>query len=162
VLVTGAVRAVASGVVAVPLPAALLGLGAGATYALYTIFSKIAVARIDTWGALFWSFGFASIALLFVAPPVEPLTRMPAALPRLLALGLVPTLFAYALYLRALRELRASTASMLAAIEPVVATLLGAAFFAERIALEQVIGIVLIVGGAAVIARRAAGATEGV
>jgi drug/metabolite transporter (DMT)-like permease len=153
VLVTGAVGAVLTGTIEMGAGAVLLGLGAGFTYALYTIFSKLALARTTPIPALFWSFGFASVALAFVAPPLEPLTRDAAAVPRLLALGLIPTLLAYFLYLRALRELKASTASMLASIEPAVATLLGALFFAERITLPQLAGIALIVAAAAMLAR---------
>lgn len=153
VLVTGALGAIVTGTVEVGAAAILLGLCAGSTYALYTIFSKLALQRTEPVPALFWSFGFAALALAVVAPPLEPLTRDPAALPRLLALGLVPTLLAYFLYLRALRELRASTASMLAAIEPAVATILAALFFAERIATTQMVGITIIVAAAATLAR---------
>ena len=156
VLVTGALRAIVTGTVHAGAAALMLGLGAGFTYALYTIFSKLALQRTEPVPALFWSFGFASVALAVLAPPLEPLTRDTAALPRLLALGLVPTLLAYFLYLRALRELQASTASMLASIEPAVATVLGAIFFAERIAPVQILGIAIIVAAAGMLAASAA------
>lgn len=154
VLVTGALQAVAAGEVGVRPAAILLGLASGFTYALYTIFSKLALERTDPVSALFWSFGFAALALTLAAPPFEPLTRDAADLPRLLALGIVPTLLAYFLYLRALRTLAASTASMLAAIEPAVATLLAAAVFREHVGAWQVSGILLIVIAAALLARR--------
>jgi drug/metabolite transporter, DME family len=152
VLVTGAVRAVATGEATVGATAILLGLASGLTYALYTVFSKLALARTDPVSALFWSFGFAALALAFAAPPIPPLLRNPPDLPRLLALGLVPTLLAYFLYLRALRILAASTASMLAAVEPAVATLLAAAIFREHVSLEQIPGIVLIIVAAVILA----------
>jgi drug/metabolite transporter, DME family len=155
VLVTGAVRAVVTGQATVGVAALLLGLGSGFTYALYTIFSKVALAKTDPVSALFWSFGFAALALAFAAPPIPPLLRDTADLPRLLALGIVPTLLAYFLYLRALRTLAASTASMLAAVEPAVATLLAAVVFREHVSLEQIPGIVLIVIAAVMLAAGA-------
>lgn len=154
-LVTGALGAILTGTVDVRPAAIALGLGAGFTYALYTVFSKLALDRTTTVPALFWSFAFASLALAVLAPPIEPLTRDISALPRLLALGLVPTLLAYSLYLRALPELQASTASMLASVEPAVATILGAIFFAERVSPAQLAGIALIVLAAVLIARSA-------
>lgn len=148
-LVTGALRTLVAGRAAVTTLAAGIGLGSGLTYALYTIFSKVALRRYPPLTALFWSFAFASIALLFVEPPLEPLLRSPDALPLLIALGLVPTLFPYLLYLSALRWLRASTAAMLACIEPVAATLLAAWLLHERLDALQAAGMVLIVLAAA-------------
>ena len=154
-LVTGAIRSLAAGDARISPAAALIGLGAGFAYALYTIFSKIALRRYDALGALFWSFGFAALFLAVLAPPLAPALRTPAAIPLLLGLGLVPTLLAYFLYLIGLRRLQPTTASMLACAEPVIATLLAGALLGERISAEQVLGMALIVGAAASLARRA-------
>lgn len=153
-LVTGAVRSLVAGDARITPVAALIGLGAGFAYALYTIFSKVALRRYDALGALFWSFGFAALFLAVVAPPLGPALRAPGAIPLLLGLGLGPTLLAYFLYLIGLRRLRPTTASMLACVEPVIATLLAGALLGERIAGEQVLGMALIVGAAVSFARR--------
>lgn len=154
-LVTGAVRSIAAGDARISPAAALIGLGAGFAYALYTIFSKIALRRYDALGALFWSFGFAALFLAVLAPPLAPALRAPAAIPLLLGLGLMPTLLAYYLYLIGLRRLEPTTASMLACAEPVIATLLAGALLGERITVEQLLGMALIVSAAASLARRA-------
>jgi drug/metabolite transporter (DMT)-like permease len=154
-LVTGALRSLAAGDARLTPVAAVIGLGAGFAYALYTIFSKVALGRYDALGALFWSFGFAAVFLALLAPPLGPVLRAPAAFPLLLGLGLLPTLLAYLLYLIGLHRLRPTTASMLACVEPVIATLLAGVLLGERIAAEQVLGMSLIVGAAGWFARAA-------
>jgi drug/metabolite transporter, DME family len=122
-LVTGAAGALLRGTATLPPAALLLGLGAGATYALYTMFSKVATERYGP-----------ALAVLVVrlraarARPSPrrrtPFLRAPQHALLLLALGIVPTLLPYALYLRRLRELRASTAPCSHRLEPVIAALL--------------------------------------
>lgn len=160
-LVTGAVGALLHGTA--PLSSAALGLGllSGGTYALYTVLSKIGTERFGPAASLFWSFFFATLALAIVASPVAPLIRAPADRMTLLALGIVPTLAPYALYLLALRQLRASTAAMLASAEPAIATILAAIVLHEGFDLLQGIGIALIVMAAVLLARRVERAQAG-
>jgi drug/metabolite transporter, DME family len=160
-LVTGAAGGVLGGTAALPATAVALGLGAGATYAGYTVFSRVATLRYGPTASLFWSFGFATLAFAILVPPHLPFIRNPGHVPLLLALGIVPTLAPYALYLAALRELRASTASMLAAVEPVVAALLAALLLGEGLDLLQGAGVVLVVLAAALLAREVAAAAAG-
>ena len=152
-LVTGALDALRTGQAHLTAGALLLGLGAGAGYAGYTLFSKYATQHYRDDTSLFWSFAFATLGLAFIAPPLPVLLREPHDLPVLLALGVVPTLLPYALYLRGLRRLRASTAAMLASLEPVIAALLAVALLGEALDPLRVVGIGLIVGAAALIAR---------
>jgi drug/metabolite transporter (DMT)-like permease len=153
ILVTGTAGALARGTATLPLPALLLGLAAGFGYALYTLFSKVSTGRYGTGASLFWSFFFAMIALGVVAPPFEPLLRSPEHIPVLIALGIVPTILPYALFLAALKLMRASSAAMLASIEPVVAALLAALFLGERLDALQAVGIALVVAAAIIVAR---------
>ena len=154
-LVTGAGRALAGGA-ALPTRGILLGVAGGFAYAVYTVMSKAAMARTTPLAALTWSFGAASLALWPFASPVEALARG-VALPWLIGLGIVPTLLAYALFLRALRTLRAGAASMIASVEPVVAALLAVVLLGERLHPEQVLGILCVVAAAVITERRAAG-----
>lgn len=153
-LVTGAVRMIGGGAATLSARGLWLGLAAGFSYAVYTVLSKAAMQRVPPLPALVWSFGAASLALAFVAPPIEPLMRRADALPWLIALGLVPTLFAYALFLRALRFLRAGAASMIASIEPVVAALLAVLLLGETLHMDQVAGIACIVAAAVLTERQ--------
>jgi drug/metabolite transporter, DME family len=153
-LVTGAAGALLSGTAGLPPAALAFGVGAGATYALYTMFSKVATERYGPAASLFWSFAFASLALALAAPPWQPILRAPEHVVALLALGIVPTLIPYALYLRGLRELRASTAAMLASVEPVVAALFAALLLHERLGVLQAVGMALVVAAAILLSRR--------
>lgn len=153
-LVTGAAGAVMRGTAAVPAPALLLGIGAGAGYALYTLFSKVATERYGPLASLFWSFAFAAAALGALASPLRAFQHAPDQILLLIGLGVVPTLLPYALYLTALRHLRASTAAMLACIEPAVAAVLAALLLDEGMSAMQIIGMALVVSAAVLLARR--------
>lgn len=156
VLVTGAAASIARGTATLPMDALLFGLGSGLGYALYTVFSKVATERHGRLPSLFWSFGFAALALAMLASPVAPLVRAPRrVLLLLIGLGIVPTLVPYALYLAGLRHLRASTAAMLACIEPAIAATFAALLLGERLDALQMAGMLLVVCAAALLAREA-------
>jgi len=159
-LVSGAASGVLSGEAAIPTAGLLLGLGAGMGYALYTLFGRASVTRAEPVAAVFWSFLFAAVALAFLASPIEPLVRDARALPWLLALGIVPTLLPYLLYLRALRTVPPGTAAMLACAEPVVAAILSALWLGERLTGVQAIGMAMIVGAAVVLVSPASRRAE--
>jgi drug/metabolite transporter (DMT)-like permease len=157
-LVTGAAGGVIRGLATVPATALLLGVGSGLGYALYTMFSKVSSERHGLLPSLFWSFAFAALALGILASPFPHLLRDPdRALLLLIGLGVVPTLLPYALYLAALRHLRASTAAMLASIEPVIAAAYAAVLLGERMDGLQIAGMLLVVCAAVLLARDARG-----
>lgn len=159
-LVTGALRLVASGQASITGIALALGLGSGLSYGLYTIFGKRALERYDTDQTVFYSFIFGALVLALVAPPWVPLREHPEATLTLILLGVVPTVAPYLLYTAGLRHLPPSTASMLASIEPVVATLLGFTLLGESLGIDQGAGIALIIAAALVLAARS-GAKSG-
>ena len=103
--------------------------------------------------AVFWMFAFATLGLTVIQPPFEAMARPHGEWPALIGLGLVPTLLPYLLYLQALRWLRASTAAMLASVEPVIAALLAAALLGEGLDATRVAGIAMIAIAAATLAR---------
>ena len=154
-LVTGALRTLLTGAASVTAAAALLGLGSGFTYGLYTVFGRHALQRFHALTTLFYVLAFAAAGLAFLVPPWQALARTPAALPLLLAMGLFPTVVAYVLYLGALRRMRATSASMIAAVEPVIAAALGAIFLGERLGPDQYAGVLLVLAATLLLARRA-------
>lgn len=159
-LVTGAAGALLRGTASLPAAALLFGLGSGVFYALYTLFSKVATERYGPFASLFWSFGVATAALAALASPIAPFMRSPEHAPMLIALGVIPTVLPYALYLAALRELRASTAAMLASVEPAVAAVLAVVLLHESMDALQIAGMALVVSAAALLAREASTAGE--
>ena len=153
-LVTGAARALAGGGVILSTRGLVLGLAAGLSYAVYTVLSKAAMKLTSPMPALVWSFGAATLALMLFVPPFEPLARQPSSLPWLIAIGIVPTLIPYALFLRALQFMEAGAASMIASIEPIIATVLAVALLGERPHIEQGVGILCIVLAAVLTERK--------
>lgn len=154
-LVTGALRLLATGEATISAPAIVLGLGSGVGYGLYTVFGKSAVGRFDSWQTVFYPFVFAALALSLIAPPWRPFIEHPQATIPLILLVVVPTLLPYLLYINGLRHLPSGTASILASIEPVVATLLGFIFLGEAMTSDQLMGVAAIVAAALILARGA-------
>ncbi len=128
----------------------LLGLGAGFTYALYTIFSKFALAKHSSLNALVYALLFGS---LFLAPlqfgeNLAVLIQQPLAWVFVLGMAIGPTLGALALYNAGLARVPASNASLVATLEPVIASILAFSVLGERLEIAQMAGGVMVVGAA--------------
>jgi len=133
----------------------LAGLGAGLAYGLYTIFSKVAVRRYSPWATL--AYGLA-VGTLFLLPLQSPtaLARAftaPSTVAVVLGLGLVPTVAAGAAFNAGLQRVPASNASIVATLEPALATLLGWLFLGERMAAVQMVGAALILVAVVILQR---------
>lgn len=140
----------------------LVGLGAGLGYALYSIFSRYALERgyhsftISFYTFLIASAGVMLYVILNVFLPVLPSIQMGKAilicvkdgymLGFTLLFGLVSTVLPYILYTIGLTVVENGKASIIASIEPVVATVLGVVFFHEKLTWNGVLGILLVLG----------------
>jgi len=126
------------------------GLGAGLTYALFTIFSKVVVKQYSPWTALTYQLLFGA---LFLAPfqnrdAFAPLIQHPQTWLYLLGLVFGPTLGAIWFFTAGLRSVPASNASIIATIEPVMASVLAFVILGERLEFLQIIGGAMVIGGA--------------
>lgn len=128
--------------------AILFGLGSGFGYALYSIFSKFALAKYSSLTITTYTFIFAAITLIFFFPFQTKGHLLLDTNVFLLAfgLGVIPTAFAYIIYTYGLHYTPASTASILSTIEPIVATLIGVFIFTEPFSIIQFIGMICIIG----------------
>lgn len=126
-------------------PALGFGLLSGFTYSLYYLYGK-AYFNQYTPAALY------AIALpvgaLGLLPFVQFTQKTPAAWLSLSGLAVLCTYFAYLAYSAGLRHLPATRASVIASLEPVVAALLAAFLFAERLAPLALLGASLVIGAA--------------
>ncbi|MGE5262858.1 MAG: DMT family transporter [Acidobacteriota bacterium] len=132
------------------------GLGAGLTYALYTAFSKFVLARHSGWTALTYAL---VVGALFLAPLQSTDSLMPLALHPIgwivvIGLAVGPTLGSLTLYNAGLQRVPASNASLVATLEPVVASGLAFAFLGEHLELWQLIGGGMVVAGALLVNYR--------
>jgi len=120
----------------------LAGLGAGLTYALYSVFNKVGLRRHDGWTVLAYGLLAGSV---FLAPLQSPrllvtALRQPGAVAWLLVLALGPTLGAGLSFNAGLRYVQVSSASVVATLEPVIASILAFAFLHERLDPAQLVG----------------------
>jgi len=131
----------------------LAGLGAGLTYGLYTLFSRVAQRRCTAWTTLAYALGLGALFMLPLQSPADLTHALttPALLFWLLALGLVPTVGGGLAFNAALRLVPASNASIVATLEPAIATLLGWVFFDERLDVLQLLGAGLILAAVVIL-----------
>jgi DME family drug/metabolite transporter len=162
-----ALLALAGGGSEVSAPGVALAVGAGASYATFTLASKrLLDAGHGVEPVMAALFGVGAILLT----PVLVLgdvawAATPGGAAMALWLGAVPTAVAYLLFARGLRHLPANEVATLTLGEPVTAALLGAVVLGERPGAAALVGIVLILAGLAVLAvprraRDAAGVLE--
>jgi drug/metabolite transporter (DMT)-like permease len=128
------------------LPGILAGLGAGLSYALYSVFNKIGVRRYDGWTVLAYAllFGTVFLAPLQSSQLIVAALRQPGTVAWLLMLALGPTLGSGLTFNAGLRYIPVSNASVVATLEPVIASLLAFIFLHERLDLAQLGGGALI------------------
>lgn len=127
-----------------------IGIGAGIGYALYSIFSRFALEKgYSSMTISFYTFLFAvigTIPFVSVQNVLDVVTRTPSLTAFIVVFGIVTTVLPYLLYTRGLLGVENGQASILASVEPVVATILGTVVFHEILHADEICGILLILG----------------
>ncbi|MBQ8390600.1 MAG: EamA family transporter [Oscillibacter sp.] len=142
-----------AGQVTVTLAGFLLGLGSGFFYALYSIFGRYALSHYSSMTVTVWTFLFAGPASLVLLRPAD-ITAMTGdiAMP-LTAVCLVvfSTVLPYLFYTSGLAKVESGKASIMASLEPVVASLAGVMAFGEPMTAMTAVGILCVLGGVAIL-----------
>lgn len=127
----------------------LYGVGAGVTFALYSVLGKRLMEKNETLDVVTYSFGIGGIGLLLLSllQSTINLNYSLDAWILLIVLGLVPTLLAFVLYNLGLKNIKASEASIISTIEPVTAAILGSLVLFEKLSSVQVFGVLVVIGG---------------
>ena len=153
VLVTG----VLEGSQAVSALGILTGLGSGFGYALYSIFSRFALERgYHPLTVTFYTFVCTLAGTLPLAdwmPVGTFLTQNSGNLPYAAAYGVVTTGLPYILYTSGLQYVENSKASIMATVEPVVATLIGVFILHEKMTVSGAAGVVLVLAALVVLQK---------
>lgn len=125
----------------------IMGLGSGLFYALYSIFGKIALAKYDSLIVTLYTFIFVSIAVIPFSGlwEIAPLFKNIEIWLNIIGIGFLSTVIAFTLYTKALNSIEASRASIIAIMEPVIATIVGFIVFQEELNLWQYIGIAVVI-----------------
>ncbi len=125
----------------------LYGILAGFGYALYSIFAKFALAKYSLLTLLFYTFLIATVCLVSFSDitMVASICCDTEVLLYTLGLGVVSTILPYYFYTTGLKGMDAGKASIIAFVEPMVATIVSL-LIGDPFGLTNVIGIVLILG----------------
>jgi drug/metabolite transporter (DMT)-like permease len=140
----------------IPLYGVIVGLGSGFGYALYSIFGKFALQKYHPMTVTTYTFIFASIAVI----PISGLWNSIGLflnwklLGYSIGLGLFPTVLAFLFYTVGLSYVESSRASIMATIEPIVATIVGTVLFSQKLTMWQIMGILLIIIAVVVVQER--------
>ena len=132
----------------VNLPGVLLGLLSAAFLAFYMLRASTLARRLDTWTILLYGFGAGS--LLWVGYDAVTRTGLPVDWRIWLwmaLIGLLGTLLGHALFVRAVRTIRASAAGIVSTAEPVFAGVIAFLFFGDRLQPLQLLGATIIIAG---------------
>ena len=125
----------------------LLGIGSGLFYSSYTLFGRVALSHYPPFTVTFYTFLVAGIGSLFLIRPQELAIVTGSGRGFLLALGLIliSTVLPYLFYTKGLNDLGdGGKASILASVEPVVASLVGILVFGEPMGIGTLVGLVCI------------------
>ena len=126
----------------------LLALGAGASFATYTVASKRLLADGHAPEAVMArGFGLAAVALLPVLVLEGGGVWSPEGAALALYLGAIPTALAYVLFARGLKRLSAGETATLTLAEPLTAAMLGTVVLHERPGAVAVVGAGLVLAG---------------
>lgn len=125
----------------------LIGLGSGIGYALYSIFGTIAIKKYNSYTISLYTFIFASLALLPISglgKAAEIIIDNKSVIPVTLGLSVISTIVPFLCYTKGLERMEAGKASIMAFIEPLVATICGIVLLHEKITISNAAGILLI------------------
>jgi drug/metabolite transporter, DME family len=124
----------------------LLALGSATGYAIFALCSRAASQRYHPLQSTSVAFSLGALLLLpFALPQFQiPITLTQTGL--LLYLGLIPTALSYFLFLRGVRSVTATVASVVTLLEPLTATILATLLFNEQMSPLNITGGFLMVG----------------
>lgn len=141
----------------------LAGLGSGLGYALYSIFGRYALKKYDPFTVTLYTFVFASIGLI----PISNIKGMLSlfsnaeAIYHAISLSVFSTVLPFLLYTKGLSYLETGRASIIATLEPVVATIIGIALFGEPVTFYKLTGILIVIFAVSMLVERNEAASKG-
>jgi len=125
------------------------GLASAVLFAGYTLMGKYASPRFSSWTLLTYGLGFASLFWAIYLGGLRPVIHLlsdPRGLAAVSFVALISTVIPFGAFLKALRYIEATKASITATIEPVIAGLVAWVLFAEKLTVLQLAGGVLVIG----------------
>lgn len=133
---------------------AALGLLSAFLYALRNLLYRKYLRAYPSSAMMFYQIAAAGLLLVpFVSPDIDLITDQRWLY--IIVLGVIFTSLAHTLFVDSLRTIRASTASLIASLEPIYAMVFAAAVFSEIPGIMTVAGGIIVVGAAGYTSIRA-------
>ena len=138
----------------------LFGLGSGIGYGLYSILGTVALRRYSPYTVTAYTFVLAAVGSWFISNPSNMLSKFYATnnLTWLIFFcvltALVTAVIPFLCYTLGLRSVEASKAGIIATLEPMVATIIGIAYFSEALTFMSGTGIALILAAVVVLNKK--------
>ena len=133
----------------------IYGLCSGLGYAMYSIFARLALDRgYSSSTVTFYATALAAVGSAVIWGISEPAELMFASAENIvwcIATGLVSCFLPYMLYTYGLKGMETGKASIMASVEPVVASIVGVLIFRERMDVFGLTGILLVLGAIAIL-----------
>lgn len=125
----------------------IIGIGAGFGYAMYSIFGKLLVSKYNAYTITTYTFIVASIGISPLISPVSIVKKTIdfSAIYNDIGVSILCTVLPFLLYTKALEKEDSGKASIIATVEPIVATIIGVAIYNEKITVSKLVGILLII-----------------
>ncbi len=134
----------------------VFGIGSGIGYGLYSIFSVYALRKYHFFTSVFYAFSFSALSLIPFCGWQRVLNIVSTdytAIPLFIVLALLITVIPYIIYTCGLRVVPASEASVIACIEPLIATLVGFFALEQNITPLALIGMGLILASVIILSK---------
>ena len=132
----------------------LLGITSGFAYALYSIFSRFALQKsYKSITITAYTFIFATVGLSFfvdIEAIANSVLTKPSNCVIMLLSGLITAVLPYLFYTMGLEKIESGKAAVVAAVEPVVAVILGKIIFDDPLSEIQYFGIFLVIASIAI------------
>lgn len=137
----------------------IIGLGAGVGYAFYSIFGRFALNKgYSSVTITFYTFLLSTLGSLFLTNPAHAVNKVCKGntvydLLLIIGISLFVTVLPYLFYTKGLSNIENGTAGIMAAIEPVVAGVLGVVVFHESLGVTTIVGIVMVLASIVMLSR---------
>jgi DME family drug/metabolite transporter len=138
-----------------------LALGAGASYAIYVVASKVLLESHQPDAVIAVVFSLSALILLplLLLADLDWVFSVGGAM-TVLYLGLIATALAYVLFVRGLNLLPVGSTVTLSLAEPLTAAALGVIVLGERLSPSAALGVLLLLAGLAIIGIQSPGGTS--
>lgn len=142
-----------SSVMKIPFAGFCFGILSALSYAVYSIFTVIALKKYNTLTISFYTFFFSAVVSVFSCNPAETILMASdfSVLFFALALGIVSGAIPTISFATGLKTLEASKAAIVATLEPVIAAAVGIVIFKESADVFTYLGIFFVVLSAVIL-----------